>query len=66
MITGGESHDQDCNKAHKEEVTELKQAIYDLRSSVSDSMTKQEKELTQAINNNTIAMQRLADKIGND
>lgn len=53
-------------KAHKEEVTELKQAIYDLRSSVSDSMTKQEKELTQAINNNTIAMQRLADKIGND
>lgn len=53
-------------KAHKEEVNELKQAIYDLRTSVSDSMTQQNKELTQAINNNTIAMQRLADKIGND
>ena len=53
-------------KAHKEEVNELKQAIYDLRTSVADSMTQQNKELTQAINNNTIAMQRLADKIGND
>lgn len=53
-------------KSHKEEVNELKEAIYSLKTSVTESITQQNKELTQAINNNTLAMQRLADKIGDD
>lgn len=40
------------NKSHKEEATELKDAFY-----------QQSKETTQAINNNTLAIQKLTDKL---
>lgn len=53
-------------KSHKEEVNELKEAIYSLKTAVGESMAQQNKELTQAINNNTLAMQRLTDKMSND
>ena len=52
-------------KNHKEEVAELKDAIYDLKTSIAESAAAQNKEMTTAINNNTIALQRLTDKIGN-
>ena len=40
------------NKSHKEEVDEMKEAFY-----------QQSKETTQAINNNTLALQKLVDKL---
>ena len=40
------------NKSHKEEVTEMKEAFY-----------QQSKETTTAINNNTLAIQKLTDKL---
>lgn len=40
------------NKSHKEEVTEMKEAFY-----------QQSKETNQAINNNTLALQKLVDKL---
>lgn len=40
------------NKSHKEEVMEMKEAFY-----------QQSKETTQAINNNTLALQKLTDKL---
>lgn len=51
------------NKSHKEEVTKLTEAFYEMRSSFAESIAQQNKELTQAINNNTLVMQRLADKL---
>lgn len=54
------------NKAHREEVDGLKEAIYDLKTSVAESAAAQSKEMTQALNNNTVALQRLTDKIGNE
>ena len=54
------------NKAHREEVDGLKEAIYDLKTSVAESSAAQSKEMTQALNNNTVALQRLTDKIGNE
>lgn len=40
------------NKSHKEEVAEMKEAFY-----------QQSKETNQAINNNTLALQKLVDKL---
>lgn len=53
------------NQAHREEVDGLKEAIYDLKTSFEESAAAQSKEMTQALNNNTVALQRLTDKIGN-
>lgn len=52
------------NKSHSEEVGALKDAIYDLKTSFAEASAAQSKELTQAINNNTLALQKLSDKIG--
>lgn len=52
------------NKSHREEVSELKDAIYELKTSFIQSSNEQKAELTQAINNNTVALTRLTDKIG--
>lgn len=54
------------NKAHSEEVEALRTAIYELKSSFAESSASQSKELTQAINNNTLALQKLLDKLEND
>lgn len=54
------------NKAHREEVDGLKDVIFDLKTSVAESVAAQSKEMTQALNNNTVALQRLTDKIGNE
>lgn len=52
------------NKSHKEEVEKLTTCYYEMRSTFSEAIAQQNKELTQAINNNTIIMQRLLDKLG--
>ncbi len=54
------------NKSHAEEVNALKDAIYELKTSFAETAAAQNKEMTQAINNNTVALQRLTDKIAND
>lgn len=51
------------NKSHKEEVSKLTEAFYEMRNTFSSSMAQQNKELTQAIQNNTLVMQRLVDKL---
>lgn len=51
------------NKSHREEVAELKDAIYEMKATFSEASAQQSKELTQAINNNTIALTRLSDKL---
>lgn len=51
------------NKEHKEEVTALKDTIYDLKTSFVETSANQSRELTQAINNNTLALQKLSDKL---
>lgn len=51
------------NKEHKEEVTALKDTISDLKMSFVETSANQSRELTQAINNNTLALQKLSDKL---
>ena len=51
------------NKSHREEVAELKDAIYEMKATFSEASAQQSKELTQAINNNTIALTRLSDRL---
>ena len=51
------------NKAHSEEVVALKDAIIDLKVSTAEANAQQSKELTQAINNNTLALQKLSDRL---
>ena len=54
------------NKGHTEEVASLRDAIYDLKTSTAEANAQQSKELVQAINNNTLALQKLVDKIDHD
>ena len=54
------------NKSHSEEVAALKDAIFDLKTSFAEVSSAQSKELTQAINNNTLALQKLSDRLENE
>ena len=50
-------------KAHKEESEKLTTAITDLKISFSDAINDQRSEMVNAINNNTLVIQKLIDKM---
>ena len=50
-------------KQHKEESAQLTQTINDLKISFSDAINTQKSEMTNAINNNTLVIQKLIDKL---
>lgn len=51
-------------KAHKEESADLTRTINDLKSSFSDAISQQKTDMITALNNNTLALQKLIDKLG--
>lgn len=54
---------QNEQKAHREESEKLTQTITDLKISFATAITDQERTVTEAINNNTLVIQKLLDKI---
>lgn len=54
---------QNEQKAHREETAQLTQTITDLKISFSDSIHEQENQISEAINNNTLVVQKLLDKL---
>lgn len=50
-------------QAHKEEAAQLSQTITDLKISFSDSINTQRSDMVAAINNNTLVIQKLLDKL---
>lgn len=54
---------QNEQKAHREESEKLTQTITDLKISFASSITDQERTITEAINNNTLVIQKLLDKM---
>jgi len=57
---------QNEQKSHKAEAQETRAAITDLKVSFSEALHSQEARTTEAINNNTLVMQRLVDMLGGD
>jgi len=57
---------QNEQKAHREESEKLTQTITDLKISFATAITDQEKSITEAINNNTLVIQKLLDKMEED
>lgn len=53
-------------KAHREESEKLTQTITDLKISFATAITDQERTVTEAINNNTLVIQKLLDKMEED
>lgn len=51
-------------KAHKEETQQLTATITDLKLSFQDSINQQKTDMVTALNNNTLALQKLIDKLG--
>ena len=51
-------------KTHKEETQSLQSTITDLKISFSDAINSQKSDMVEAINNNTIVIQKLIDKLG--
>lgn len=54
---------QNEQKAHKEEADKLTEAVSELKSTFSQSLHDQESKMTEAINNNTLVIQKLLDKL---
>lgn len=52
--------------AHKEESEKLTSTIGEMKLSFNDAIHKQETSITQAINNNTLVIQKLLDKMEKD
>lgn len=50
-------------KAHKEESQQLTSTITDLKISFSDAINSQKSDMVSAINNNTLVIQKLIDKM---
>lgn len=50
-------------KNHKEESKQLSETITDLKISFSDAINDQRSEMVNAINNNTMVIQKLIDKM---
>lgn len=50
-------------KSHKEESQQLTQTITDLKISFSDAINNQKSDMVNAINNNTLVIQKLIDKM---
>lgn len=53
-------------KNHKEETRKLTETITDLKISFSDAINDQRADMVEAINNNTIVIQKLTDKMDGD
>ena len=54
---------QSEQKAHKEESAKLTETITDMKLSFNDAIHNQEETITEAINNNTLVIQKLLDKL---
>lgn len=54
---------QNEQKAHREETEKLTQTITDLKISFATAIADQERTVTEAINNNTLVIQKLLDKM---
>lgn len=54
---------QNEQKAHREETEKLTETITDLKITFNSSITDQERSITEAINNNTLVIQKLLDKM---
>ena len=50
-------------KSHKEETKELTETIHDLKASFTDAINQQKADMVTAVNNNTLALQKLIDKL---
>ena len=57
---------QNEQKAHKEESAKLTETIADMKLSFNDAIHNQEETITEAINNNTLVIQKLLDKLEKD
>ena len=57
---------QSEQKAHREESAKLTETITDLKISFSEAIREQENNITTAINNNTLVIQQLLDKLEKD
>lgn len=53
-------------KAHREESENLSATITDLKMTFNTAIAEQERTITQAINNNTLVIQKLLDKMGEE
>lgn len=54
---------QNEQKAHREESEKLTETITDLKITFNQAITDQDKSITEAINNNTLVIQKLLDKM---
>ena len=54
---------QSEQKAHREESSKLTETITELKISFSEAIREQENNITTAINNNTLVIQQLLDKL---
>lgn len=54
---------QQEQKQHKEESQQIRDALTEQKVAFSDAIHSQEARTTEAINNNTLVMQRLLDKL---
>lgn len=54
---------QNEQKAHREESEKLTETITDLKITFNSAITDQERTISEAINNNTIVIQKLLDKM---
>lgn len=54
---------QNEQKAHREESEKLTETITDLKITFNTAITDQEISITEAINNNTLVIQKLLDKM---
>lgn len=54
---------QSEQKAHKEESAKLNETITDMKISFNDAIHAQQTTITEAINNNTLVIQKLLDKM---
>lgn len=54
---------QNEQKSHREESEKLTQTITDLKITFNSAITDQERSVTEAINNNTLVIQKLLDKL---
>lgn len=57
---------QNEQKAHKEESEKLTATIADMKLTFNNAIHEQESNITEAINNNTLVIQKLLDKLEKD
>lgn len=57
---------QSEQKAHKEESAKLNETITEMKISFNDAIHTQQTTITEAINNNTLVIQKLLDKMEDD